>query len=80
MTPAEMEAIIAELEAGFLAETGCEQCFGSGNSDDEGVPCSACDGCGLILNTDAGEQAAEGIWERRKQRAEEFRLRREARG
>lgn len=70
MAMMEIEAIIAELETGFLAECECDWCNGSGNSDDEGVPCSACDGCGLILNTDAGEQAAEGIWERQKQRAE----------
>lgn len=70
MTPAEMEAIISQLEAGFLAERECDWCNGSGNSDDEGLPGSACDGCGLMLNTEAGERAAEGIWARQKQRAE----------
>ena len=71
MTYAEMVAVIAELEAGFVAERECDWCNGSGNSDDEGLPCRACDGCGLILNTEAGERAAEGIWARQKRRAVE---------
>lgn len=70
MTPTEIEAVVADLEKGFLAERECHWCGGSGNSDDEGMPCERCDGGGLCLKTEAGEQAAIGIWKRQKQRAE----------
>lgn len=74
MTPAEMEAIIAELEAGLKAELKCEGCSGAGEiNDEDNIPfrCWVCGGTGIDYGTLEGERAFVGIWAREKRRAVE---------
>lgn len=70
MTAAEMEAVIAELEAGLLAECSpCGDCDGRGVDERVGEPCLLCGGTGRETSTPAGERALHAIRTRKMERA-----------